>query len=430
MGLTMEGKILTIKYPIFGIDWQRDRRGQPLVAIAGGGGAAKSGIKNCMTLARVPPPVDATSKPLLDVVMEIDTGEQLISGVAIGSKDELLALTMGNKTAVYRVTDGPKGKAIFVTDFQTDFAKEDSYQNVVKFSPDGTQLATGGEDGIVRIWTLTIPSTDENEDDEDGDQADLDDAAYRKAFRVSAPIVLEGHNGCINGLSWHAMGNKLLSCAKDGQCILWSQTKKPPYTWKKAATLGLAGELALQKEDKATNRGKFVYRGCQFEVADDDDASIVTLQTPARGSSYLTKWSVDVDKNGKAVVEELSSVRLKDTIICSIAISDKYIACGSSDGQVLVYRFETLTHVKTTTAHYLPSTGIAFFPPLSSDSSEDADTSNGLEFADDITFISASADYSLYLVSGMQPSRVIYFLIFLAIFLYLAVFAYLGEQSR
>ncbi|RLO05984.1 hypothetical protein DYB28_012353, partial [Aphanomyces astaci] len=275
----------------------------------------------------------------------------------------LIALTMGSKTAIYRVTSGATPTASFVVAFQTDFAATDSYQNAVKFSPDGGTIATGGEDGVVRLWTLTIPPSKS--------EVDVDNK-YRKSFKVSAPVLLNGHNGCINGLSWHASGTK------------------------KAATLGLAGELDVQKPDKPTNKGNFIYRGCAFvprrfplhaskkdDDDDDDDDEIVTVQTPARGSSYLTKWSCVVDDQGKGTIEELTSIAVKDTIVCSLAVR-------------LV------------------------------DSSLDA-TRDPLDFVDDLSLMSASADYSVFVISGLPPSWYMYLLVFVGLFLYLSYFANLGD---
>ena len=37
---------------------------------------------------------------------------------------------------------------------QTDFGKPEPYQKVVRISPDGKVMATGGDDGVVRVWTF------------------------------------------------------------------------------------------------------------------------------------------------------------------------------------------------------------------------------------------------------------------------------------
>ena len=39
---------------------------------------------------------------------------------------------------------------------QSDFAKTDSYQKVVKFSHDGAYVVTGGVDGVVRVWKVSV----------------------------------------------------------------------------------------------------------------------------------------------------------------------------------------------------------------------------------------------------------------------------------
>lgn len=38
---------------------------------------------------------------------------------------------------------------------ETDFHKDDAYQNCSVFSADGLRLVTGGADGCVRLWRVS-----------------------------------------------------------------------------------------------------------------------------------------------------------------------------------------------------------------------------------------------------------------------------------
>ncbi|OQR96439.1 60S ribosomal protein L24, partial [Thraustotheca clavata] len=280
-------------------------------------------------------------------------------------------------------------KSVYITEFETDFAPDDSHQSVVKFSPNGLYLATGGQDGKVRIWQIVVP--DESTED-----------SFKKAFKVNEVATLDGHTGCISGISWHSSNTKLLSCAKDGTCFLWSLDKKGKKTqWKKCGKLGLAGELSIQTQQKQSNRGKFIYRACHFHELSSDHFELLTLQTPARGSSYLTKWQYSSDTKS---ITELTSLVIKDTILCSMATNLRYIACGSSDGQLFLYSYRELLAIKTIAAHYLPSTGIAFLPRSQSSNNVEDNDKDG-EYHDELTILSGSADYSIYLISGISPSK-------------------------
>ena len=38
---------------------------------------------------------------------------------------------------------------------RTDFCDDGSFQKVVRFSPDGSVVATGGADGHLRVWRVS-----------------------------------------------------------------------------------------------------------------------------------------------------------------------------------------------------------------------------------------------------------------------------------
>lgn len=45
-----------------------------------------------------------------------------------------------------------------IASVQTDFSDGDSYQKVVHFNHNGSLLITGGSDGVIRGWKVSVPS--------------------------------------------------------------------------------------------------------------------------------------------------------------------------------------------------------------------------------------------------------------------------------
>ncbi|CAN8321055.1 unnamed protein product, partial [Cochlearia groenlandica] len=86
----------------------------------------------------------------------------------------------------------------------------------LKFSPNGKFLATGGEDGVLKIWRITMKNTQEDEEEE------AMVLFPQKAFRIDEKPFQElyGHKGDILDLSW-SDSNLILSASKDKTVRLW-----------------------------------------------------------------------------------------------------------------------------------------------------------------------------------------------------------------
>ena len=65
----------------------------------------------------------------------------------------MLACSIGGKCRLYEVADKAQ-RLHHIVDVATDFSDEYPCQNVAVFNTDNTWLATGGSDGVVRLWKV------------------------------------------------------------------------------------------------------------------------------------------------------------------------------------------------------------------------------------------------------------------------------------
>ncbi|KAF8105902.1 hypothetical protein N665_0152s0037 [Sinapis alba] len=90
----------------------------------------------------------------------------------------------------------------------------------LKFSPDGKFLATGGEDGVVKIWRITLSASFVGQEPMREQEALV--LFPRKAFNIEETPFQElyGHTGDVLDLAW-SNSNLLLSASKDKTVRLW-----------------------------------------------------------------------------------------------------------------------------------------------------------------------------------------------------------------
>jgi len=82
--------------------------------------------------------------------------------------------------------------------FQSDFSQKDATQKVVKFSPDGKSIATGGSDTKIRLW-------------------DFD--------KLDNFLTIEGHSNEIYDLDFDISGKWIASVSMDKTLKIWDTEK-------------------------------------------------------------------------------------------------------------------------------------------------------------------------------------------------------------
>ncbi|XP_032386268.1 chromatin assembly factor 1 subunit B isoform X2 [Etheostoma spectabile] len=128
--------------------------------------------------------------------------------------------TAGVDTTVrlWRVDTGPDGKA--VVDFLSNLARHTKAVNVVRFSPNGELLASGGDDAAILLWKLN--------DSKEPEQAPMfqeeEDAQLNKES-WSVVKTLRGHIEDVYDICWTRDGNFMVSGSVDNTAIMWDINK-------------------------------------------------------------------------------------------------------------------------------------------------------------------------------------------------------------
>ncbi|XP_022107613.1 chromatin assembly factor 1 subunit B-like [Acanthaster planci] len=106
------------------------------------------------------------------------------------------------------------GKAM--AEFASNLSRHTKSVNVVRFSPDGQILASGGDDCLVILWKLT--------DTQGGSSAfGKEDEECKEGW--TAFKMLRGHLEDVYDLSWSPSGSRLLSGSVDNSAIIWDVAK-------------------------------------------------------------------------------------------------------------------------------------------------------------------------------------------------------------
>ena len=205
---------------------------------------------------------------------------------------------------------------------QTDFTAEDPYQKVVKISPNGKFAATGGEDGIIRIWTFP---------------------EFNRVHEIE-----NSHDKEIDDLDFSPDSTKVVSVSKDGTARVWDVAKGRRHA-----------EMGWDSPGKL----KFMYKRVRYGRIEGDDRKYkaYTISNPIGSrnpTAYLIRW------NPKSYTLEQAAPF--EGVLSALAVSDNgnFVATGSmTDGIVNIYTAFNLQRLKRVVkAHDSFITGLQFLP--------------------------------------------------------------------
>lgn len=216
---------------------------------------------------------------------------------------------------------------------QTDFLTSDPLQRVVRISPNGHIMCTGGTDGHLRVWSFPqmIKSAD-----------------------------IEAHSKEIDDIDISPDSKFIVTISKDGQGIVWdiATSKKVHLKW------------------DTPEGAKYLYKRCRYGTieAQRDKYRLFTITNPfgkvGKQRGYLQQWDPTTGKLRLAVAinESLASLAVRD--------DGRFVAVGSMfSGSISMYigfSLQRVLHIPN--AHSMFVTGLQFLPvtneegpPISSD---------------------------------------------------------------
>lgn len=204
------------------------------------------------------------------------------------------------------------------TSIKTDFSDIDPRQRIVRISPNGKYMATGGVDGVVRLWKFP-------------------ELTLLHCFKL--------HDKEIDDIDFNVNSKFISTIAKDGKAFICDTAKGVKYkelTW------------------TTPNSSKYMYKRLRFRITNDkklnEQIFILSNATLSKNPSYLQLWDVE-----QGII--IKSASFNETL-SAMAVSDdgKFVAVGTMfSGSVdifIAFSLQRVLHVSN--AHSMFITGLEF----------------------------------------------------------------------
>ncbi|KAK4879765.1 hypothetical protein RN001_007911 [Aquatica leii] len=351
-----DGLLAKVNFPLYTVQMLTNRH----VLVGGGGGSSKTGVANGFEIYELS---HDGVKFLAEEVLRHETGPSVVMNCSTYSDNKHSYLVAGQEShcQLYNVqsvlvnnkeeiedidphngirkrmnktkndiNSKQNAKLKFVIkpsdSVQTDFLEEEPIQRVVRISRFNKTMATGGTDGVVRLWEFPT---------------------------LKQLYTLKAHKQEIDDLDFSPCQSYLISIAKDGLAILWDYNN---------------GKEINRLTWQQPNGSKYLYKRCRFGVIEGEkNASSLYMLTnpigrPGKLKSYLQKWlpAEGTIQKSAAVDESLSALAVRD--------DGRFVALGTMfSGSVSIYiafSLQRVLHIPG--VHSMFVTGLEFLP-VSSD---------------------------------------------------------------
>jgi len=361
------------------------------ILLAGGGGSANTGVKNGFEIFEISTDGEKCSG---DSVTRYYTGEFSVMSmsarsisnnnlplkvyVAAGHNEfcQIYSITLGRERHISEssglrhrgsgmangsppsnnstniTSDSVERKIVFHVEplkkVQIDYSPKEPYGKVVRISYNCKLLASGGDDGNVRVWSFP---------------------------ELSKVHEFPTHDKEIDDIDFSPDNMKLASISKDRRGIIWDVKKG-----KKHAELGW----------EPNNNLKYMYKRIKFGCVEGDvkKYKVYTISNPigsSKAKAYLHKW------NSQSYTVEKFVTSQSGLTLSALAVSDNgnFVATGSmSEGVVEIYAAFNLSVLKrVANSHSTFITGLEFMP-----TSEESAPSRGFS---DASIVSISVDHQV-----------------------------------
>ncbi|XP_011410326.1 PREDICTED: prolactin regulatory element-binding protein-like [Amphimedon queenslandica] len=426
------GFLFGADHPLYCIKhWKDD-----IFIVSGGGGKAKTGIKNKVSFHRLlttngNQSVSSRSYYSSDCLCQRETGFDLLMQFSISPKDaSVLAASVESDCKLYSIKEKESGdsgeekeakvESLTYTDKEKEIeesekeSKESEEENVKEneeeegdSSKEDDEVDEDGELDLFELNETAAVTSDEHSKDPsqnvvrfsfDGSHVLTggDDGCLRiwKLPDLKAVVSSRAHKGEITDIAVHPSKELSVSISRDGVAKVWE---------------GLDDKEEVTEFTAAKD---YRFRACGFSNYKDVQ-EFFTISSPikwknrSRQYCYLTKWDTQKWKT-------LKSTSTGTTMLTAMTIYEQYIGIGDASGGLFVYTTNLKAFLKILSVHSSSVTDLCF---MSHDKGEEKEK--------ELVLLSVSVDRSCYINEVKQKGNwwSKYLILLTVVVLLLAIFA-------